>query len=898
MTQVVENVAVAAPEVDSLCPHAHDAHLVELEREAHNHHNENLHNDISQQVKAKEETYIPRDWVMAKLDQIKSSSTLSVLTRAVPESIKVTENVVSVEIVTGLDQTATMEFYFFEDGIVKCNCINPANPSKFSFELLEKPFNLTPYSVANKITIASDNLQVTMAEVQTKFVANFNPFTIKVVSTKNNTEQVLFEMNTSKSLAFDENLTADFTFHTEYLYGLPERSSSLLLQDTKKDLPYRFYTQDVPGYPVDSNNSLYGAMPIIVSRSRDSSTMVSMYWQNTSDTYIDIHKANSATNAYWLSERGNLECYIFVSHSTAQHFRSMSHVFGHCAMPQYFALGYHQCRWSYEDQKDVTQVNEGFNKHEIPCDTITLDIDHTDGCRYFTWNEQLFPDPVGLQEMLVKDGRQLVTIADPHIKVDAEYHVYKEAAQHELYIKTKDNEPFIGKCWPGESIYMDYLNEETRNCWASQYSYYKYKQSTPNLWAWNDMNEPSVFEYKGNHMPLDNLQTFKSLAEPEKSFQVEHREVHNIYGYGQHKATYDGMLKRNKEQNIRPHVLTRSFFAGSQKWTTVWTGDTGATWDYLRITVPQLLSLSLCGISFCGGDVGGFIGNPEPELAVRWYQLGTFMPYFRGHSEITAARREPWLYEKKYADLIKESIVERYRLLPYWYSCFEEHCRTDIPILRPIWFDQVQVPQAENMNEQERFMLGESILVVPIVEANKSSIKDALKGLEGRWYDYYSKKEMFGDEEIKTGLERIGCFVKGGSIVPTFDVRSYTKSSKDAKESNINLYVALNEEDSAKGKMYFDDGETFDYKSGAFSRKTIEFNKNTLSWTTEEERSGYTVNNRVTKAVITGLSSKFENAYLVPEGRIRQKIKLTQNAGSIVIEFVALAGKNWKIVFE
>jgi len=893
MALTCEAVIIPVPHAESLC---HE--IIQDERQAHSHCHD-LHNDITQQVKEREETYIPRDWVTEKLSQIKTASSLMVHSHIIPESIKTVGNVVSVKIVTYLNRTATMEFHFFKDGIVKLNCINPGNPSKFSFELVEKPANLIPYEVTNRLTVSEKHLEVTMTEVQTKFIAEFDPFTIRLVSSKNGSkEEVLFEMNTKKSLMFDDNLAADFTFHNEYLYGLAEHAANLLLEDTKKDLPYRFCNQDVPGYPIGSKNALYGTIPLIISRRRNSPTLVSMYWQNTSDTYIDIHKVEESTKAYWLSERGNLECYIFISHSNALHFRSLANVFGHCAMPQYFSLGYHQCRWSYKDQEDVLHVNDKFNEHEIPCDSITLDIDHTDECRYFTWNDQLFPDPLAMQQILANDKRQLVTIADPHIKVDDEYHVYVEAIEKDLYIKTHDNKPFVGKCWPGDSIYLDFLNEETRKSWASQYSYEKYKLSSPNVWAWNDMNEPSVFEYKGNHMPLDNLQTFKSLAEPEKTFEVEHREVQNIYGYGQHKATYEGMVNRNKDQNVRPHVLTRSFYAGSQKWTTVWTGDTGATWDYLKMTVPQLLSLSLCGISFCGGDVGGFLGDPEPELAVRWYQLGTFMPYFRAHSEINTKRREPWLFEKKNFEIIKESIKERYRLLPYWYSCFEEHCRTAVPILRPIWFDQVQIPDVENMNEQERFMVGDALLVVPILQANRSSIKGVLKGLEGRWYDYYNKREIFNNEEIKTGLERIGCFVKGGNIVPTFDLRSYVKSSQDAKESNINLLIAVDEGDNAKGKMYFDDGETFNYKKGAFTRKTIEFQKDTITWKSDEETSEYSVSNRVTKVVIMGLNKKIQNAYLVEEGKSKQKVQLEKSTDCVTLEFVALANKNWKIVLE
>jgi len=895
MAQVFENMSAAVPESGSICPNA-SAELVQLEREPQ-HHCEDLHNDLTKQLNEKVQVYVPRDWVDEKLNQIKTASTLSVHTRAIPDSVKINENVISIDIMTYLDKTATMELSFFENGIVKLNCVNPNNPSKFSFELMEKPANLTPYILQGYVTVGAHQIEVNMSETQTKFIAEFEPFTVKVLSTRNNTEQVLFEMNTAKSLVFDDNLTADFTFHTEHLYGLPEHASDLLLQDTKADLPYRFFNQDVPAYPVGSKNALYATVPIIISRSKSSSTLVSMYWQNCSDTYVDIHKAESSTNAYWLSERGNLECYIFVNHSNAEHFRSLSNVFGHCAMPQYFSLGYHQCRWSYKDEQDVLHVNEKFNEHEIPCDTITLDIDHTDECRYFTWNNQLFPDPVSMQDVLAKDGRQLVTIADPHIKVDPEYHVYKEGAEKSLFVKSKDGDAFVGKCWPGDSVYLDFMNEETRENWASQYGYDKYKQSTSNLWAWNDMNEPSVFEYKGNQMPLDNIQTVKSIAEPEKAFEVEHREVHNIYGYGQHKATYAGLLKRNKCQNIRPHVLTRSFYAGSQKWTTIWTGDTAATWEYLQNTVPQLLNLSLCGISFCGGDVGGFIGDPEPELAVRWYQLGTWMPYFRAHSETTTKRREPWLYDKKNFEIIKECIKERYRLLPYWYSTFEDHCRTAVPVLRPIWFDQTTVLDADNMREQERFLIGDGIMVVPILQANKSSIKNVTKGLEGRWYDYYSKVEMLGGEEINTGLERIGCFVKGGNIIPTFDIRSYVKSSKDAKESNINLMIACDEKNSAKGRMYFDDGETFNYKTGALVRKTIEFENNTLTWKTEGAESGFTPSNRVTKAIITGLSTKVEGAYLTQEGKGRQKIKVTDaGQGFIVLEFVVFSSKNFSIV--
>ena len=98
---------------------------------------------------------------------------------------------------------------------------------------------------------------------------------------------------------------------------------------------------------------------------------------------------------------------------------------------------------------------------------------------------------------MVNDKRQLVTIADPHIKVDEEYYIYKEIMEKDLVVKDKNNEAFVGVCWPGDSVYIDFINEEARESWASQYSYGKYKNSTKNIWAWNDMNEPIVYQRQG-----------------------------------------------------------------------------------------------------------------------------------------------------------------------------------------------------------------------------------------------------------------------------------------------------------------------------------------------------------------------------------------------------------------
>jgi len=252
-------------------------------------------------------------------------------------------------------------------------------------------------------------------------------------------------------------------------------------------------------------------------------------------------------------------------------------------------------------------------------------------------------------------------------------------------------------------------------------------------------------------------------------------------------------------------------------------------------------------------------------------------------------------FENFYNEVVQH-IKERYKLLPYWHTCFEQHCRTGEPLLKSIHLNKET--NSDQPHGPERFTIGDGLLVVPLLENERSSTKEALQGLEGRWYDYYTKREVSGDEEIKGRPDGIGCFVKGGNIIPTFEIRSYVETHNDARESNISLYIALDESESAKGTMYFDNVEISEEKTGTkFSRKAIEFQNNTLSWTNIEAK-GFDVHNRVTKAAIMGLQSKVQNAYIVQEGKPKQKVQAIKKEGYIALEFVALGNKDWKIVLE
>lgn len=114
------------------------------------------------------------------------------------------------------------------------------------------------------------------------------------------------------------------------------------------------------------------------------------------------------------------------------------------------------------------------------------------------------------------------------------------------------------------------------------------------------MNEPACFELTDKTMPISNLHNVNGNL-------VEHRLLHSLYGYYSSMHTHKALLNRSQE---RPFILTRSFYAGTQKHAAIWSGDSSCDWENFYKCIPILLQKSLAGLSFVGGDVPGFYGNP------------------------------------------------------------------------------------------------------------------------------------------------------------------------------------------------------------------------------------------------------------------------------------------------
>jgi len=692
-------------------------------------------------------------------------------------------------------------------------------------------------------------------------------------------------------------VAADITFiGSKQVYGIPEHATKFALKTTKGDgygydEPYRLYNLDVFEYALDVPMALYGTVPFMLGHDEQKTSAV--LWLNSAETFIDVDDAGKRTwyetltgsgsgqqqgkQTRWISESGVIDVFLMVDTNPAGIHYAYNSLTGFPALPQRFAIAYHQCRWNYKSEDDVAQVDGGFDKNDIPYDVLWLDIEHTDGKKYFTWDSSNFPTPKEMQQKLAAKGRKMVTIVDPHIKRDSGYSVHKDAEAKGLYVKNNGDNDFEGWCWPGSVSYLDFCRPEVRDYWASLFAFDKYQGSTPHLYIWNDMNEPSVFNGPEVTMPKDNLHV---------GGKAEHRDVHNMYGFYHQWATEMGLVQRDQ---ARPFVLTRSFFAGSQQYGAVWTGDNEAKWEHLEAASPMLLSLNVAGITFSGADVGGFFGNPDAELMTRWYQAGAFQPFFRGHAHIDATRREPWLFGEPHTTHIREAIRARYAYLPYIYTIFQEATVTGIPVMRPLWLEFPK--DVQTFDKEQESLLGDSILVHPVSKPGQTSTAVYLPG-PSLWYDVHDFTRYTGGASynIDTPITKMPVFQRGGKIVAK---RERARRSSRAMENDpFTLVIALDEKGEAEGRLYYDDGHTFNYKNGEYYISKFTFSGTTLTCTSE---GPYATPATVERVVIIGLNNKPDRATSTA-GQNTNKCVVLDHGSSVVIRKPDLpVNTNWKI---
>jgi alpha-glucosidase len=477
---------------------------------------------------------------------------------------------------------------------------------------------------------------------------------------------------------------------------------------------------------------------------------------------------------------------------------------GKIEMPPLWAIGYHQCRYSYYPEARVRQIAEEFRKRRIPCDVIWHDIDYMRGFRCFTFDPQHFPDPAKLNADLHAQGFHTVWMIDPGIKAEPGYFVYDQMMAGDHAVKNAQGKVYNGEVWPGVCVFPDFTRHETRQWWAGLYKDFIGKGIDG---VWNDMNEPAVFNVKTKTMPEDNIhRPDPEIAGPADA-PVTHARFHNVYGKLMVTATREGVMAANPDK--RPFVLSRANYIGGNKFAAMWSGDNTADWQHLEESIPMSINMGLSAQPFNGPDIGGFAGNgpegQEGKLFARWMGFGAMMPFSRGHTGKGNIDKEPWAFGAEVEKTCRQALERRYRLLPYFYTLFHEAHETGMPVLRPLFF--ADPADAALRTEDDAFLLGRDLLVIPQVTPDNLRVPVLPKGA-WRSFDW--------GEGLNVDLP--GLRLRGGAILPTGPVVQFVG---EKAMDEITLIVSLDGEGQASGVLYEDAGDGWGFKRGEYRVSTF-----------------------------------------------------------------------------
>lgn len=586
----------------------------------------------------------------------------------------------------------------------------------------------------------------------------------------------------------------------EHLYGLGDKTGYL----DKRGYEYDNWNTDNPAPQMENFTKLYKSIPVMYGLKNG--YPYGLFFDNPYRSHFDMGKENS--NYYFYSAiAGNLDYYILGGQTLKDVVTNYTYLTGRVPLPQKWTLGYQQSRWGYSiSQQEVETIADHLKKSKLPCDAIHFDIDYMRGYRVFTWNNEAYQnDPKAFLQNLKQRGIRIVTIIDPGVKKDPDYSVYAEGVKKGYFVKTPDGQVYINKVWPGDSAFPDFGRPEVRNWWAQST---KFLTDIGVAGIWNDMNEPASFD---GDIP-DNI------VFSDQELKSTHQKMHNVYGHNMAKATYEG-LKTHKGK--RPYIITRAAYAGTQKYSTVWTGDNRSLWAHIQMMIPQLCNLGLSGFAFAGTDIGGFGSDTTPELLTRWIEAAIFSPLLRNHSAMGTRHQEPWSFGEPTLSIYRHYLQLRYHLIPYMYDLFAQETKTGLPIMRPLVLNYDDDPRVTDIDNE--FMVGNSLLVAPIVE--KSQTKRLVYLPAGQWIDFWNHREYTGGKDIVVNapLDKLPLFVQKNAILPWGQQVDHISEEPD---DEMTFRVCG---DQGHYDHYQDNGMDFNYQKGEFNRYAISVNRNRVS---------------------------------------------------------------------
>ncbi|MGE3272598.1 MAG: glycoside hydrolase family 31 protein, partial [Chloroflexota bacterium] len=472
---------------------------------------------------------------------------------------------------------------------------------------------------------------------------------------------------------------------------------------------------------------------------------------------------------------------------------------GRPPVPPRWSFGFWQSKWGYRSWEEVWAVVNKAREERVPMDVVHLDPYWMRDRMYadLVWDEERFPDPAANLAKLREAGIKISLWLQPWIPEQSE--VYAEALAHDAFVKHEDG-----------SVYLYEPTIPARP--ANRCGILDFSSPTGREWYIQKilgLIEQGVSAFKvdfGEAIPEDGV--FAN--------GMRGREMHNQYALLYHAAFYEAFERSGKADELV--CWGRSGWAGIQRYPVSWSGDMNCNFASMTCTFWAGLSMSLSGVQFWSHDIGGFMGQTNPELFVRWAQWGLLSSHSRAHG---TTAREPWTQGAEALTIFREFDELRYRLIPYLYSLAHEAHQTGMPVLRPMVLQFQDDPATRTIDGQ--YMLGPSLLVAPILEAGAVGKHVYLP--QGTWYNYWTDTAYEGGRwlQLPAQLDWIPLFVRAGTVLPLGPVEQYVgeQAAEHGGPDEVTLKVyplTLPSPPRGNGHLHEDGGTThFIYDEGTMS---------------------------------------------------------------------------------
>jgi len=690
--------------------------------------------------------------------------------------------------------------------------------------------SLMPSSGLNEAKVKGDsNVLIYGTDSLTLFIKKA-PFSISVYNKKG--EELCADDTALRVSWFGNKVSCYKKLHPdERFIGLGEKTGNI----DRRGAFYQHWNTDAPAYG-SNTDPLYSTIPFFIGI--HDQNVYGIFFDNTNKSYFNFGGGADEELFHFGADDGEMNYYFFGGSSVTQILKDYTALTGHTPMPPLWSLGFQQSRWGYDNQQQFLDIAKTFREKKLPADVIVSDIAYMDNYKVFTWSNR-FPDVKGMLTQMKQMGFDMVTIIDPGIKVEPGYKAYEDGIANNYFAKYPGGRTYIGHVWPGSCHFPDFTKPAVRTWWGNNF-----KQPYVNNGVrgfWNDMNEPAAW---GKEFP--NLIEFG-----EGKYKKTLYTVKNVYGLLMAKSTYEGT--KAAMNNQRPFVLTRAAYSGVQKYSAQWTGDNVSSDEHMLLGIRLLNSMTVSGVPFVGTDVGGFIGNPTPELFIRWMSLGVYAPLFRNHTCINYNYREPWLFGEENTIKLRKILEQRYQLLPYLYSAFYQAHVSGMPVNRMLPINYTFNEKVYDEKYQNEFLFGDNMLVCP-VESNKSVADVYLPG-NSQWYRF-SNNQVYdsGSHFVVSPLDDLPVFVKAGAIIP---MQSIVQNTKEKGDGILYLHIWKGNE-KCSFVYYEDDGETYAYENSSFYKRNIIYDALSNSLLLDKKEGNYTSKFTKVKIVLHGFGKGVE----------------------------------------